>query len=70
MEGGDIKSETISGEKVDYTVEQVYNVETGESYIKVVEAHTTLKVEGGQIGVDIPNRSRCGIGSKSSAYPW
>lgn len=50
----DINDTTTTGEKVDYQVEHVFNVETGQTEVRVIETRTSLEAQGGQAGVDIP----------------
>lgn len=50
----EINDTTITGEKVNYQVEHVFNVETGQTEIRVIETQTTLNAQGGQLGIDIP----------------
>lgn len=50
----EINDTTTTGAKIDYSVEQVFNVETGEAEVRVIKTRTTLNAEGGQLGVGIP----------------
>ena len=49
----ELNDTTIKGTKVDYTIEHVYNAETGQAEIRVIETKTKLNAEGAQFGVKI-----------------
>lgn len=49
----DLNGTTITGEKVDYEVERVFNTETGQTETRVIETRTSLEAEGSQAGIDI-----------------